>query len=337
MTGPTGSMLLVNAHLELSAEQRESWSTAWPGLRVVNSDAASAERLDGRGITFLVTQSVPEDLTMWPDLRWVQLLSAGADQVLGHPVLNTEIPVTTASGIHSVPIAQFVTGTWLAMAHRLPDLMGFKQSRVWPDRVALSAFTVRGLTVGILGYGAIGRECARQLSGLGMRVLCAKNDPLRRRDTHYNAWPGTGDPEGELPEEWFGPDQLDSMLPQCDLLVVTAPSTPSTVGMLGERELKLLKQGARVIVVSRGGIVDEAALAAALRSGRIAEAVVDCYTVEPPPPSHPFFDLANLVMTPHMSGVYDGSRSAMAALIGENLRRLRAGEPLLNRVGAGGY
>lgn len=322
--------LLLNSPYKLTDPQRLDLQSISPGLELVEQSAASPDELDGAGVDVLVTEQVPRKLEAWPRLRWVQLLSAGANQLINHPIQQTAIPVTTASGTHGVPIAQYVTCTWLMMAHRMVQQLQFKPTHTWPNRLALAGTTLRGKTVGILGYGSIGRECARQLTALGMRVLCQKRDPAARKDTGYNAWPGTGDPEGKLPAAWYGPGQLAEMLPQCDLIVVTVPSTPQTEGMFAGREFALLKPGARMIIISRGGIVSEAALAEALRSGQLAEAVVDCYVREPLPPDHFFFDVPNLIMTPHMSGVYDGFWPLMVGLLGENLRRFQSGLPVLN-------
>ena len=321
--------LLLNSPFPLTPAQRQDLAAIWPGLELAEQSAAP-DQLDGTGVEVLVTELVPRDLAAWPQLRWVQLLSAGANQLLGHPIQGTAIPVTTASGTHGVPIAQFVTCTWLMMAHRMPQVLAFQPSRTWPNRLALAGTLLRGRTVGIVGYGSIGRECARQLSALGMTVLCLKRDPANRRDAGYNAWPGTGDPEGKIPATWYGPGQLQEMLPRCDLVVVTVPSTPQTAGMIGRQEFGWLRPGARMIIISRGGIVDETALAEALRGGQLAEAAVDCYVREPLPADHFFFDVPNLIMTPHMSGVYTGFWPLMVGLLGENLRRFRSGLPLLN-------
>ena len=322
--------LLFNTPFRLSDAQRLELQAIWPGIEIVEQSVGSPDQLDGTGMDVLVTEQVPRNLEGWSKLRWVQLLSAGANQLLDHPIQKAPIPVTTASGTHGVPIAQFVTCTWLMMAHRMPQLLEFKATRTWPNRLSLAGFTVRGRTAGILGYGSIGRECARQLSALGMRVVCLKRDPASRTDEGYNAWPGTGDSPGAIPSTWYGPGQLDEMLGACDLLVVTVPSTPQTEGMIGRREFGRMKPGARMIVVSRGGIVVEEALAEALRNGQIAGAVVDCYGREPLPPEHFFFDVPHLIMAPHMSGVFDGFWPLLVGLVGENLRRLRAGRPLLN-------
>lgn len=322
--------LLLNTIFKFDDAQRASLQAIWPGIELVEQSASAPEQLDGTGVEVLVTELVPRNLEAWTSLRWVQLLSAGANQLLRHPIQQTAIPVTTASGTHGVPIAQYVTCTWLMMAHRMPQQLQFKPSRTWPNRLALAGTVLRGMTAGIVGYGSIGRECARQLAALGMRVVCSKRDPASRADDGYNAWPGTGDPQGLIPESWFGPSQLREMLGQCDLVVVTVPSTPKTEGMIGARELAWLKPGARMVIISRGGIVAEPALAEALRGGQLAEAVVDCFVREPLSADHFFFDVPNLIMTPHMSGVYEGFWPLMVGLLGENLRRFRAGQRLLN-------
>lgn len=307
-----------------------AWAAA--GLDVEVRPNATPDELDGTGVAALVSAGLPRDLSRWPDLRWVQLTSAGADQLEGSPVAGTGIAVTTASGTHGVPIAEYITAGWLMMLHDLPASLEFRETRSWPNRAKLAPSTGRGKTAGIIGYGAIGRESARQLAGLGMRVVCAKSDPAARTDTHFNAWPGTGDPEGLIPQTWYGSGGIGDLIAESDLVVVTVPSTPTTVGLIGPDELARAKPGARLIIVSRGGIVDEAALADALRSGALAGAMADCFVHEPLPADDPLFEVPNLLMTPHVSGLYDGYVDAFLRLVGENVRRFVAGQPLLNRV-----
>jgi len=322
--------LLLNSPYRLTPDHQEQLRATVPGLEVIDQPTQPADQLSGAGVTALVTEQVPRNLAAWPDLRWVQLLSAGANQLLGHPVRETEIRVTTASGTHGVPIAQYVTCVTLMMVHRMPDLLPFKSNRIWPNRLALAGSTLRGMTVGIIGYGSIGRECGRQLAALGMRVLCLKHNPASRMDTGYNAWPNTGDPEGVIPVGWYGQSELSELLPLCDLVVVTVPSTPKTEGMIGAAQFAQMKRGAHLVLISRGGIVDEVALADALRSGHLGAAAVDCFVHEPTTPDLPLFDVPNLIMTPHMSGVYTGFWPAMVGLLAENLRRFAGGQPLLN-------
>lgn len=324
--------LLFAMQFELTAAQREQLRAVSPDHEIVVRHETDPEKLEGDGVEVLVTELLPSWLGTWPQLRWVQLLSAGSNHLRNHPVWSMPVAVTNASGTHAVPIAQYVTLAWLMLMHRVPDLMQFKATRTWPNRAALGGTVVRGLTVGIVGYGAIGRECARQLSALGLRVLCLKRDPSDRVHHGNNPWPGTGDPDGTIPAAWYGPEQLADFLPPCDLVVVTVPSTARTEGLIGEAELARMKPGARLIHISRGGVVDEAALAAALRAGHLAGAAVDCFVREPLRPDHVFFDTPNLIITPHMSGVFTDYWPVLFGLIVENLRRFRAGVGLLNEV-----
>jgi phosphoglycerate dehydrogenase-like enzyme len=294
----------------------------WPDLDTVHAPETQV----------LVTEDVPRDLNRWPELRLIQLVSAGINQLEDHPVLASGIPLATAAGVHAVAIAEHVICTLLMLAHHMPAAAAFTTDRRWPDRMALASTSVRGKTAGLIGYGGIGRECARQLHALGMRIACLKHNPDVRQHAGFTAAAGTGDPGGRIPERWFGPGGLREMLPACDVLVVTAPRTRETTAMIGRDELRLLSRGARVIVVSRGGIVDEAALADALCSGQLAGAVVDAFVNEPPDPSHPLFRAPNVILTPHVSGVFAEQWTATFELMCQNLRRLLTNQPLLNRV-----
>lgn len=330
---PTKVFLQRDVPPSLVRAELDAFLAAHPGVEVSaasDDPAATAAALAAADVV-ITDLRLPAARQDCPNLRWIQLVSAGANQVGGTWIEESAVAVTTASGLHGVPIAQFVTGGLLALVHRFPDFAAAQARRRWPeDRWALRAGILRGATAGVIGYGSIGRECARQLHALGLRILAL--DPAERVDRGYTAWPGTGDPGGTLPERWFQPDQLREMVPHCDVVVVAAPYTRHTAGMIGAEELALLRPGARLIVVSRGGIVQEPALAAALRDGRVAGAVVDCFVQEPPPSDHPFYDVPNLIMTPHLAGAYEGFWAAFFDLFAANLRRFHGGEPLLNQA-----
>lgn len=316
-----------------SSAELAALEDACPGIKIVEAFGSDAiTEPDLSDVSVLVTdQRVPSDLRACPQLKWIQLVSAGANQVTKTAIADSDILVTTASGLHGVPIAQFVTGNLLMLVHCMPQLGQIQQSRRWPEsRWAFRGSLLRGLTAGVLGYGSIGRECARQLHALGMRIVAL--DPGPRRDDGYNCWPGTGDADGSLPERWFQPGDLREMMGECDVLVVAAPYTPHTAGMIGRAELDLMKPGGRVIIISRGGIVQERALADVLVGGHLGGAAVDCFEQEPPPPEHFFYDTPNLIMTPHMAGAFEGFWPAMMSLFAENLRRFHEGRPLLNQT-----
>lgn len=293
---------------------------------------ADLDQVDGSRTTVLVSEDIPNDLSRWPALRFIQVVSAGINHLDGHPIWKTDIPVATAAGTHAVPIGQYTTCALLMLVHHMPQTTAFKSTRTWPDRIAMQCTMLRGKTASMLGYGGIGRECARQLHALGMRIVCLKNNPEQRRQEGFISSAGVGDPDGALPEQWFGPDELPAMLAMSDALIVSAPMTPKTKGLIGRRELAMLPKGSRIVIVSRGGIVDEPALAESLASGHLAGAVVDTYVQEPPPRDHPFFDAPNLIMTPHMSGVFAEYWTVASELLCLNLQRFVRGQPLLNRV-----
>lgn len=275
----------------------------------------------------------PRDLSRAPNLKWVQLHSAGINHLGEHPILQSSIRLTTSSGIHATPIGEFVLAAMLALARHVPRMVRMQDRRVWPERrwEFFRGTELRGHTLGIVGYGSIGRETARLAKlGFGMRILALTRDGSRR-DRGY-VEPGTGDPEGELPDGWFKPPQLGELLPQADFLLVSAPLTGSTRRMIGEAELRAMKPTAVLVNVARGGLVDEAALARALRENRIAGAALDVFETEPLPAESELWKLENVLLAPHISAATSQYDDRAVALFCENLRRYLRGEPLLNLV-----
>jgi phosphoglycerate dehydrogenase-like enzyme len=262
---------------------------------------------------------------------------AGVNTLLGHPLFReSAIPLTTTSGVHAATIAEYAIAVLLALAHRVPRMVEWHGRKAWPpdeDRWRLFVPTeIRGATLGVIGYGSIGRELARiATSAFGMTVLACKRDPAARADHGYGL-PGTGDPEGALPAEWFGPGELPRMLPRCDVVVLCAPLTGETRHLVGRTAIAAMKPTAYFINVGRGATVDEAALVRALAERRIAGAAIDVFAEEPPPIGHPFYDLDNVILSPHVSGFLPSYDDRCADLFAENVRRFLGGAPLLNLV-----
>jgi phosphoglycerate dehydrogenase-like enzyme len=305
-----------------------------PDLRVARADAAGADYAD---VDVLYAGAPPRDLGRARRLRWVQLHMAGIDALRQHPLYTASgVPLTTTSGVHAATIAEYAITVLLALAHRVPTMVEWQRRGGWPpdaERWPLFVPTeVRGATLGIIGYGSIGRELARiATTAFAMRVLACKRDPGRREDTGYSA-PGTGDPEGRLPEAWFPPEKLRDLLERSDVVVMAAPFTAATERMIGTTELAVMKPSAYFINVGRGATVDEPALAAALRERRVAGAAIDVFAQEPPPAGHPFYALDNVIVSPHVSGFLPSYDDRCTDLFAENLRRFLAGAPLLNLV-----
>jgi phosphoglycerate dehydrogenase-like enzyme len=303
-------------------------------VRVTRADSANA---DYSRTDVLYAGVPPRELQPAPCLKWVQLHMAGVDALAGHPLYTScTIPLVTASGVHAGTIAEYAITVLLALAHRVPRMVEWQRRGGWPpDEQRWPLFVpseMRGATLGIIGYGSIGRELARMAkAAFAMTVLACKRDPSQRRDPGYTP-PGTGDPEGVLPDAWLGPGELPALLARADAVVLCAPLTPQTRRLIGARELGLMKPTAYFINVGRGASVDEAALAAALSDRRIAGAAVDVFAQEPPPAGHPLYAVDNVLVSPHVSGFLPSYDDRCTDLFAENLRRHLAGEPLLNVV-----
>jgi phosphoglycerate dehydrogenase-like enzyme len=305
-----------------------------PQLRITRE---AADRADYSDTDVLYTGAPPRDLSRASGLKWVQVHMAGVNTLLDHPLYtDTSVLLTTTSGVHAATIAEYAITVLLALAHRVPRMVEWQAKGTWPpdkDRWSLFVPTeMRGSTLGIIGYGSIGRELARiAKTAFGMSVLACKRDPSRREDSGY-ALPGTGDPEGALPDAWFSPEKLSDLLARSDAVVMCAPLTPETERMIGVTELRAMKPSAYFVNVGRGATVDEAALARALADKRIAGAAIDVFAEEPPPVRHPFYELDNVIVSPHVSGFLPSYDERCLELFAENLRRYLAAAPLLNLV-----
>jgi phosphoglycerate dehydrogenase-like enzyme len=269
-----------------------------------------------------------------PRLRWVQLYSAGVDSVAEHPLFATEVVFTTTSGVHAICMGEFVLAVMLAWFHRLPAVFAWQRRAAWPDRGERVAHfgqdEAHGKTIGIVGYGSIGRHVARLASTFGMRVLA-----MQRGEDHADqgcSFPDVGDTEGRLPARYYAPGELHQMLAECDVVVIAAPLTPATRGLFDDAVFAAMRLGALLINCARGAICDEAALVRALERGRIAGAALDVFAAEPLPPDHPLWRLPNVILSPHISGLSARYAERAARIFEENLRRYRAGELLVNLV-----
>jgi phosphoglycerate dehydrogenase-like enzyme len=190
---------------------------------------------------------------------------------------------------------------------------------------------LRGRILGIIGYGSIGRETARLAAAFGMRVLALKRDPANRRDPGWCP-AGLGDPDGSIPEKFYGSNECEAILRESDYVSVTLPLTEHTRRLVGAREIAAMKPGAYIVNIGRGEVIDEPALIDALRAGKIGGAGLDVFEKEPLPSESALWDMENAILTPHMSGANRGYMDKACELFADNLRRFVAGQPLLNLV-----
>ncbi len=269
-----------------------------------------------------------------PRLRWVQLYSAGPDAILDAPLFKTPVIFTTTSGVHAINIAEYVFTVVLAWFHRLPRILEWQQRGQWPSNSERSSLFVpeelQGKTIGIVGYGSIGRQAARLASAFGMRILAMQRGTDHR--DHGFQFPDTGDPQGILPDRYFTPEQLYDMLGESDVVLIAVPLTAQTRGMFDTRAFEAMKPSAFLVNIARGDICDEAALICALEERQIAGAALDVFHQEPLPSDSPLWHLPNVFASPHISGTTPHYNARAATIFEENLRCYLAGQSLFNVV-----
>ncbi len=247
------------------------------------------------------------------DLKWIQVMSAGVDR-LPDEILKSPIRIVTASGLHGTPMGEVVLEMMLMFAKDAPACLQMKQTREWRRyRPKL----LRGQTAGILGLGSVGREIARLCGAFGMKVI-----GLRRSD---------GPPLTEV-DRLYPRGQLHQLLAESDFVVLALPLTRETRDLIGERELRSMKPTAYLINVARGAVVEEATLIRALEEKWIAGAGLDVFIREPLPPESKFYELPNVIFSPHISGEMPDYETRATEIFCENLRRYVAGEPFLHEV-----
>lgn len=252
------------------------------------------------------------ELLALPRLRWVQLASAGADHIV--PFHQSGVTVTRASGIYGGAIAEYVLGLLVHVRWDVPRLLRQQAERQW-QRYEVP--TLEGLTLGILGAGDVGRCVAARAKKFGMRTLGMCRS--RRR------------PQAGF-DEIVGPKALCRVLGESDIVVLTLPLTEETRGAIGAPELAAMKRGSWLVNVSRGGIVREAPLIEALRARHLGGAILDVFESEPLASDSPFWDLPNVLVTPHIASEFAGWSRAVGHLFCTNLRRYLCGEALADVV-----
>ena len=256
-------------------------------------------------------------------LRWVHSGAAGVGGSLFPEMMESEVRLTNSAGIYAEPMADQALAMMLYFTRALDGAVAGMRGREWRREAIVGpgggVTELAGAVVGILGYGGIGRALGRRASALGMRVWA-----LRRRE-----------PTGEQPEEveWIsGASGLEELLRGSDYVVVTVPETSETTGLIGERELTLMPRSAVLINVARGRILDEEALAAALRAGRLRGAGLDVFREEPLPHDSPLWELDNVLITPHIGGTSQRFWDRQTELMTRNIGNYLAGLPLENLV-----
>ncbi|MDQ6601972.1 MAG: D-2-hydroxyacid dehydrogenase [Chloroflexota bacterium] len=246
-------------------------------------------------------------------LRWVQSWAAGPDALMFPEMIASPVICTSCKGNGAIPLAEHAIMLMLMLNRDAPGWMRAQDAHRWEHRPHAE---LNGLTCGIIGLGYSGQDLALKCKAFHMRTLGIRRTPRPTPNV----------------DEVFARDGLHALLSASDFVVMTAPRTPETVGMLGETEFRAMKPTAHYICFSRGGIADDAALLRALREGWIAGAGLDAHGEEPLPPDSPSWDLPNTIVTPHNGATTPATRQRGIDIFVENLRRYQAGQPLLNVI-----
>jgi phosphoglycerate dehydrogenase-like enzyme len=257
-------------------------------------------------------------------LRWIQCHGAGVNKLIAIPeLIESDVQLTNTRGAHASTIAEHFFGMLISLTRQLPALYQAQQRGEWLDwsewseKVGVQPIGLRGMTMGIIGLGNIGRAIADRAHAFEMKVIA-----VDIRDI----------PRPESVSEMWTLDNMPELLERSDVAIVTVPGTPQTAGLLGEQPLSLMKPTAYLGVVSRGGVVDEEALAGMLKTGQLAGAALDVAETEPLPKESPLWDAPNLIITPHCAGKSVGTTTTATEIFQENLGLYLAGDPLINLV-----
>jgi D-2-hydroxyacid dehydrogenase (NADP+) len=273
-------------------------------------------------------------------LRWIHSTAAAVHQLMSPELLASDIIVTNARSVHGPVVAEHAIAQMFALAKRLHVAGRAQQQRLWAqEQISYEEprpTELAGSTLGLVGYGAIGRPIAESARALGMRVLVVRQHPQPENNIlSSRASAPAVDPrvEGPLPViQTFGAESLDEIIAQSDFLVLAAPLTEMTRHLINRERLARMRPTAYIVNVSRGALIDETAVTEALRESRIGGAALDVFEHEPLPADSALWDLDNLLITPHTAATSDKMWERHYALIKENLRRYLAGEPLLGLV-----
>lgn len=306
-------------------------AAAWPGIEPIVLPEDPAARLDPGDLARVDYAYFSGDI--YPDysrsffaaaqgaanLKWMHVFNAGVDAPIFARMLERGVRLTTSAGSTAQPIAQSAIGGMLMLARPFLAWMESQRRHQWEPLRGAPPPDLAGQRMTVIGLGAIGSEIARIATAIGLQVTGVRRSP--RRDT---------DPVRDI----VPPSRLAELVPETDWLVIACPLTAETRGLVSRDLLNRLKRGAHLINIGRGEVVDEPALIEALRSGQVGGAYLDVFWQEPLPSDSPLWDLPNVIISPHNSAVAAGNDARATGYFLENLRRMAAGDPLVNEVSA---
>ncbi len=287
---------------------------------------------DADRVEVIFAMHPPPNLTAFKNLRWLQIESAGYSHLFPYRLGERGVTVTNARGIFDCPIAEWNIAMMINLVRDLRTLIRHQDAAIW-ERSAQFTGEIRGKTVGIWGYGGIGRETARLAKAFGMKVHVLTRSGVKSR-ADSTCIEGTGDPDGSLPDRYFTEQEKTAFLSGIDFLILAMPLTIKTEGIVGEAELRTLRKGSFVLNPARGPLIQQEALLTVLRDGHLGGAALDTHYQYPLPPEHPLWRFPEVILTPHISGTSFSPHYSrdLLNIFRQNARRYAAGESLLNII-----
>jgi phosphoglycerate dehydrogenase-like enzyme len=338
---PTKKLLIATHHrldLWIAPEWfAERLRKEFPDFQVVRMTTYDGieEQLADADIAFTFSLR-PEQFAQAKRLRWIHSPAAAVHQFLFPELVNSDVILTNAREVHGPVVAEHVLALIFALAKRIPQSVRFQQKHIWGQEILwedhAAPAEIAGATLGLVGLGSIGRNVAKRASALGMKVIAVRHSHFSQNQGEMGHPTASETGKAEFVDEVLPSSRLDDMLARADYVVLAAPVTESTQGMIGREQLSKMKPDAYLVNVGRGPLIDETALIEALREKKIAGAALDVFDQEPLPPDSPFWDLENVLITPHTAGMTTKLWERHYTLFSENLRRFLTGQPLLATV-----
>ena len=254
------------------------------------------------------------------DLKWIQIGAAGIEKSLFEAVLKSKVIITNASGIHAGPVSEYVLSSMLFFSKMFRDFETFKNTKKWAQwDIAKKIVELKGQTLGIIGYGSIGKDVAKKAKAFGMNVIATRR--LQKKVE-----------SNKFVDQLIPTSDLKVLLKNSDYVVISCPLTPLTTNLISLKELKLMKENTIIINIARGQIINQDDLIDALENKIISGAALDVFAKEPLEESSKLFNLDNVIISPHISGNYPNYQKDMIDQFADNLNRFVLGKTLKNRV-----
>ena len=307
---------------QIPAEGVEALRKRFPQINFIHATTAE-QRSEGlkdcdAAYTWILNAG---ELEQAPKLRWVHTSAVAVETLCLRELFARSIAVSNTRGVQAIPIAEHVMAVLLALSKQIPFVLDNQQRARWAQNEFVGdrlPRLLKGRTLGLIGVGTIGSEIAKRAETFGMRVIAMRRRPAYGVIGHV--------------ERVYGIADLRDFLPQCHAVVIAAPLTPETLGLMGPAQFAQLPKGAIVINVGRARIIDTEGLIDALKRGHLGGASLDVFPQEPLPAAHPLWTTPNVILTPHTSGFRQGHWDEVVELYGDNIERWLKGEPLKYRI-----